>query len=97
MKISKELKSEKLKKYLNIYYLKLKKVDLVNYIDEETGLTKADVTHVLDAIMRRVIKRLKSKESKATLIIFILLFLRKKLLQMLINKDLEKLLAFLLK
>ncbi len=42
------------------------KADLVNYIAEETGLTKADATRSLDAMMAGVIKGLK-KEGKVTL------------------------------
>ena len=35
------------------------KTDLVNYMAEETGLTKADATRALDAMMSGVIKGLK--------------------------------------
>ena len=42
------------------------KTDLVNYIAEEAGLTKADATRALDAFMGGVIKGLK-KEGKVTL------------------------------
>lgn len=42
------------------------KTDLVNYMAEETGLTKADATRALDAMMSGVIKGLK-EESKVTL------------------------------
>ncbi len=37
------------------------KTDLVNYIAEETGLTKADATRALDATMSGVVKGLKSE------------------------------------
>ena len=42
------------------------KTDLVNYIAEETGLTKADSTRALDAVMSGVIKGLK-KDKKVAL------------------------------
>jgi DNA-binding protein HU-beta len=42
------------------------KTDLVNYIAEEAGLTKADATRALDAFMSGVTKGLK-KEGKVTL------------------------------
>ena len=42
------------------------KTDLVNYIAEETGLTKADSSRALEAMMNGVIKGLK-KEKKVTL------------------------------
>lgn len=42
------------------------KTDLVNYIAEEAGLTKADATRALDAMMSGVIKGLK-KEKKVAL------------------------------
>ncbi len=42
------------------------KTDLVNYMAEETGLTKADATRALDAMMSGVIKGLK-KEKKVAL------------------------------
>ena len=42
------------------------KTDLVNYIAEETGLTKADATRALDAMMNGVIKGLKD-DSKVAL------------------------------
>ena len=41
------------------------KTDLVNYIAEEAGLTKADATRALDAFMGGVTKGLK-KEGKVT-------------------------------
>jgi len=37
------------------------KTDLVNYIAEETGLTKADATRALDATMSGIVKGLKSE------------------------------------
>ena len=42
------------------------KTDLVNYIAEEAGLTKADATRALDAFMGGVTEGLK-KEGKVTL------------------------------
>ncbi len=42
------------------------KTDLVNHIAEETGLTKADATRALDAMMSGVIKGLK-KDKKVAL------------------------------
>lgn len=42
------------------------KQNLVNYIAEEAGLTKADATRALDAFMNGVVKGLKS-EGKVTL------------------------------
>ena len=42
------------------------KVDLVNYIAEETGLTKADASRALEAMMGGVIAGLE-KEGKVTL------------------------------
>ena len=45
------------------------KTDLVNYIAEEAGLTKADATRALDAFMGGVTKGLK-KEGKVTLVGF---------------------------
>lgn len=41
------------------------KTDLVNYMAEETGLTKADATRALDAMMSGVIKGLKESEKVA--------------------------------
>ena len=38
------------------------KQNLVNYIAEEAGLTKADATRALDAFMNGVVKGLKVKE-----------------------------------
>ena len=38
------------------------KTDLVNYIAEEAGLTKADATRALDAFMGGVTEGLKKKE-----------------------------------
>ncbi len=37
------------------------KTDLVNYIAEETGLTKADATRALDATMSGIVEGLKSE------------------------------------
>lgn len=42
------------------------KNDLVNYIAEETGLTKADASKALEAMMNGVVKGLK-EEGKVTL------------------------------
>lgn len=42
------------------------KTDLVNYIAEETGLTKADTMRALDAMINGVVSGLK-KEGKVTL------------------------------
>ena len=42
------------------------KADLVNYIAEETGLTKADANRALDATMSGIVEGLK-KEGKVTL------------------------------
>lgn len=44
----------------------MSKTDLVNYIAEEVGLTKADATRALDAMMSGVIKGLK-ESGKVTL------------------------------
>lgn len=44
----------------------MSKQDLVNFIAEETGLTKADATRALDAFMKGVTEGLK-KEGKVTL------------------------------
>ena len=41
----------------------MSKQDLVNYIAEETGLTKADATRALDAMMKGITEGLK-KEGK---------------------------------
>lgn len=46
------------------------KTDLVNYMAEETGLTKADATRALDAMMGGVIKGLK-EEGKVTVTGFV--------------------------
>ena len=48
----------------------MSKTDLVNYMAEETGLTKADATRALDAMMSGVIKGLK-KEKKVALTGFV--------------------------
>lgn len=53
------------------------KTDLVNYIAEETGLTKADATRALDAMMSGVIKGLK-KEKKVALTGFATFTAKKK-------------------
>jgi len=37
----------------------MSKTDLVNYIAEEAGLTKADATRAMDALMNGVVKGLK--------------------------------------
>ena len=42
------------------------KQNLVNYIAEETGLTKADATRALDAVLNGIVKGLKD-EGKVTL------------------------------
>jgi len=44
----------------------MSKTDLVNYIAEETGLTKADATRALDAVVGGITKGLK-EEGKVTL------------------------------
>ena len=44
----------------------MSKQDLVNYIAEEKGLTKADATRALDAMMKGITEGLK-KEGKVTL------------------------------
>lgn len=44
----------------------MSKQDLVNFIAEETGLTKADATRALDATMKGITTGLK-KEGKVTL------------------------------
>jgi len=41
------------------------KTDLVNFIAEETGLTKADSTRALDAMMKGIVKGLKESEKVA--------------------------------
>ena len=43
----------------------MSKTDLVNFIAEETGLTKADSSRALEAIMNGVIKGLKEDEKVA--------------------------------
>lgn len=53
------------------------KTDLVNYIAEETGLTKADSTRALDAMMNGVIKGLKD-ENKVALTGFLTFTSKKK-------------------
>lgn len=44
----------------------MSKTDLVSYIAEETGLTKADASRALEAMMNGVVKGLK-EEGKVTL------------------------------
>lgn len=44
----------------------MSKAELVNYMAEETGLTKADATRALDAMMKGIEKGLK-ENSKVTL------------------------------
>ena len=44
----------------------MSKTELVNYIAEETGLTKADASRALEAMMSGVVKGLK-EEGKVTL------------------------------
>lgn len=44
----------------------MSKVELVNFIAEEAGLTKADATRALDAMMKGVVKGLK-ESNKVTL------------------------------
>ncbi len=46
------------------------KTDLVNYMAEETGLTKADAARALEAVMTGVVKGLK-EEGKVTLTGFV--------------------------
>jgi len=41
------------------------KTDLVNYMAEETGMTKADATRALDAMMSGIIKGLKTNKKVA--------------------------------
>ena len=53
------------------------KTDLVNYMAEETGLTKADATRALDAMMSGVIRGLK-KEGKVSLTGFVTFAAKKK-------------------
>ena len=55
----------------------MSKTDLVNYIAEETGLTKADASRALEATMNGVIKGLK-KEGKVTLTGFCTFTAKKK-------------------
>ena len=43
----------------------MSKTDLVNFIAEETGLTKADSARALEAVMNGVIKGLKEEEKVA--------------------------------
>lgn len=55
----------------------MSKTDLVNFMAEETGLTKADSTRALDAVMKGIIKGLKS-EGKVTITGFLNLAAKKK-------------------
>lgn len=55
----------------------MSKTELVNYIAEETGLTKADASRALEAMMDGVIKGLK-KEGKVTLTGFCTFTAKKK-------------------
>ena len=55
----------------------MSKQDLVNYIAEETGLTKADATRALDAMMKGITEGLK-KEGKVTLTGFATFTAKKK-------------------
>ena len=48
----------------------MSKQDLVNYIAEETGLSKADATRALEAMMKGITEGLK-KEGKVTLTGFV--------------------------
>lgn len=43
----------------------MSKTDLVNFIAEETGLTKADSSRALEAVMNGIIKGLKEEEKVA--------------------------------
>ena len=43
----------------------MSKTDLVNFIAEETGLTKADSSRALEAVMNGVIKGLKEEQKVA--------------------------------
>ena len=47
-------------------YIKMTKQNLVNYIAEETGMTKADATRALDAVLNGIVEGLKN-EGKVTL------------------------------
>ena len=53
------------------------KTDLVNYIAEETGLTKADATRALDAMMSGVIKGLKKEKKVFLFVINLIIQIRK--------------------
>lgn len=55
----------------------MSKTDLVNYIAEEAGLTKADASRALEAMMSGVVKGLK-KEGKVTLTGFCTFTAKKK-------------------
>lgn len=41
------------------------KTDLVNYMAEETGMSKADATHALEAMLNGVVKGLKEEKKVA--------------------------------
>ena len=49
-----------------VNYIEMTKQNLVNYIAEETGMTKADATRALDAVLNGIVEGLKS-EGKVTL------------------------------
>ena len=53
------------------------KTDLVNFIAEETGFTKADSTRALDAMMKGIVKGLK-KEGKVAITGFCTFAAKKK-------------------
>ena len=53
------------------------KTDLVNFIAEETGFTKADSTRALDAMMKGIVKGLK-KEGKVAITGFCTFTAKKK-------------------
>ena len=55
----------------------MSKTDLVNYIAEEAGLTKADASRALEAMMNGVVKGLK-KDGKVTLTGFCTFTAKKK-------------------
>jgi len=57
--------------------MNMSKTELVNYIAEEAGLTKADASRALEAMMNGVIKGLKS-EGKVTLTGFCTFTAKKK-------------------
>ncbi|MDD3453237.1 MAG: HU family DNA-binding protein [Bacilli bacterium] len=55
----------------------MSKTDLINFMAEEAGLTKAEATRALDAMMKGVVEGLK-KESKVTLTGFVTFTAKKK-------------------